>query len=253
MAKKKQTINKRKQRLIICLAILSTVCAAVCAFIVVPHIMDLSAIRREQASLPDFSPFHAYWLEANPDYVGWLQINGTNINFPVVRGDDNVRYLTTSFRGEENSFGAIFMDYRSSIGLPHVIIYGHQARTVTNDWLMFGSLHEFLDEQFLASHPTIHFITNNLLYEFKIFSARLTDIHDPAYQLNFNAPGSFIAFLERNDAPLDAEQIITLSTCVGTNNDRRMIVQGALQRVIPVNTEYDENGGWRIVHDNLLN
>jgi hypothetical protein len=108
-------------------------------------------------------------------------------------------------------------------------------------------LHEFLDEQFLAEHPTIMWMENDKLYEFEIFSARQTDIHDPAYRLDFNADNSWAAFLERNGAPSDAEQVITLSTCIGTDNDRRMIVQGALQRVVPVTTEQDENGGWSMV------
>jgi hypothetical protein len=112
---------------------------------------------------------------------------------------------------------------------------------------MFGSLHKFLDEEFMAAHPTINFMENNRLFEFEIFSARLTDIHDPAYRINFSAEGSFENFLERNGAPLDATQIITLSTCVGANTDARLIVQGALRRVVNVTTEYNNGGGWNII------
>ena len=89
-------------------------------------------------------------------------------------------------------------------------------------------LHEFLDEQFLSERPLILFMENDSLYEYEIFSARRTDIHDPAYQLDFSAEGSWAAFLESNGAPAEAEQIITLSTCIGADNDRRMIVQGSL-------------------------
>ena len=84
------------------------------AFFVIPHVRDLRAIRRELANLPNLSPFDAYWQDANPNYVGWLRIDSTNIDFPIVRGTDNVRYLTTTFRGEENIAGAIFMDYSIS-------------------------------------------------------------------------------------------------------------------------------------------
>ena len=72
--------------------------------------------------------------------------------------------------------------------------------------------------------------------------ARMTDINDPAYYLDFSKPDSYETFLKRNGAPPDAEQIITLSTCVGTGNDRRMIVQGALRCIVPVEAEYGENG-----------
>jgi len=239
--------RQKRQRLIFCLLIVSTICAVVLAAIVIPHVRDLRAIRREIASLPDISPFDAYWQEANPHYVGWLHIEGTNVDFPVVRGSDNVRYLTTTFRGEENIVGAIFMDYRNTIPYdPHIIIYGHQARDERGNHLMFGSLHYFVDEQHKAAHPYIVFMANDTIYQFEIFSARQTDIHDPAYQLDFTADGAFAAFLERNGAPPDAAQIITLSTCIGVNNDRRMIVQGALIRSIAVATEYIENG-WTII------
>ena len=88
---------------------------------------------------------------------------------------------------------------------------------------MFGELKNYLNEQYRAEHPVIMFLENDSLYEFEVFSAILTDIHDPAYQLDFTAPGSFEGFLERTGAPPDAEQVITLSTCVGADNDRRMI------------------------------
>ena len=94
------------------------------------------------------------------------------------------------------------------------------------------------------------FTENNVTYEYEIFSARRTDITDPAYHLDFNVPGTFGIFLEQNGAPMGSEQIITLSTCIGANNDRRMIVQGSLKRTVPVTTEYNDEGGWRIIRPN---
>jgi len=236
--------KKRWQKIVICLTAITIICATAIAYIaytiVIPYVSDMIAFRREQATLPNLSPFDIHWLEINPDYVGWLKIDGTNIDFPVVRGNDNEKYLTTTFRGEENILGAVFMDYRNIADSPHIIIYGHQARDEQDNRLLFGSLHEFIDDDFLSQHPTIMFMQNDTLSEFEIFSARRTDIHDPAYQLDFSAPGSWAAFLERNGAPADAEQIITLSTCNGADNDRRLIVQGALKRTVPVTAEQDE-------------
>jgi sortase B len=232
---------------ILWLAIATTICTAVLAAVVVPHMLDVRALRREMDSLPDTSPFDETWLEMNPDYVGWLRIDGTEVDFPVVRGSDNVRYLTTTFRGEENIGGAIFMDYRiTDLDSPHIIIYGHQLRTETRVPLMFGGLEYFICDDYLAAHPTIAFMENSVKREFEIFSARETDIHDPAYQLNFNREGAFASFLERNGAPPNSTQIITLSTCIGVNNDRRLIVQGSLVRTVPVTIEYTETG-WTII------
>jgi sortase B len=221
--------------------------AAVLAFTVIPHVRDLRAFQREQASLPNISPFDAYWQEANPHYVGWLRIDGTIVDFPVVRGTDNVRYLTTTFRGEENIVGAIFMDYRNTPTDRHIIIYGHEARTETGEPLMFGGLYRFTDPAHIAAHPTIVFMENDIMHEFLIFAARQTNIHDPAYQLDFTEEGAFAAFLERNNAPPSATQILTLSTCIGTNNDYRLLVQGVLIRSTLVTTEYSETGGWTII------
>jgi sortase B len=231
-----EALKQRRHRLLLCLAAVMVLFAVVLGFSVIPHMRDLRAIRREMTSLPNLSPFDAYWQEVNPHYVGWLRIDGTNVDFPVVRGRDNVRYLTTSFRGEENIVGAIFMDYRNTdLSAPHIIIYGHEVRTETGEPLMFGDLHRFTDPAHKAAHPTIVFMENDTLHEFQIFAARQTNIHDPAYQLDFSEEGAFTAFLERNNAPPTATQIITLSTCIGTNNDYRMIVQGALIRPVYTN------------------
>jgi sortase B len=168
--------------------------------------------------------------EINSDYVGLLKIDGTTINYPVVRGNDNVKYLNTTFGGDKNIVGAIFMDYRCvGDNVPHFIIYGHEVDDLDGTKLMFGGLCSFLDEQYLAEHSEIMLMENNKLSVFEIFSARVTDINDSAYYLDLNAQGSFQSFAERNGAPPDAEQIITLSTCVGADNDRRMIVQGVLK------------------------
>jgi len=171
-------------------------------------------------------------LQINPDYVGWIRIEGTDIDYPVVRGDDNEKYLHTSFYGEENITGAVFMDYRNvgdltthKIGdsLPHIIIYGHNLQQGG----MFSDLRRLLNKQFFEEHRIITLIVNDKEIEFEIFSARRTDINDPAYNLNLDNPRLFARFADRIDAPLTATQIITLSTCIrGGSDDSRIVVQG---------------------------
>ena len=224
-----------RQKVIFCFAIITTILAALFALKLMPYRSDLLALRQEQASLPELSPFDAKWLEINPDYVGWLKINGTDISYPVVRGVDNEKYLNMTFQGKENILGAIFMDYRCvGQALPHIIIYGHQLSDISNNKYMFGGLHDFLDARFLEQNPVIMFMENNLLSVFDIYSARKTDINDPAYHLDFSHPDSFADFLDRNGAPADATQIITLSTCYeGDDDERRVVVQGSLRHVVP--------------------
>ena len=183
------------------------------------------------AAAPEVSPyvseFDTQMREMNPDYICWIGINDTIINYPVVRGSDNEKYLNITFSGEENMFGALFMDYRcSGDPLPHIIIYGHNSRQGD----MFGGLRDFLIGQYLIDHPTIQLKANDRIVEYEVFSARSTNIYDPAYFLDFSEPDSYPEFLERCGAPNDAVQILTLSTCVsGYNADERVIVQAALR------------------------
>jgi len=159
----------------------------------------------------------------NPDYVCWIRIGGTNIDYPVVRGSDNEKYLDISFQGEESIAGAIFMDYRNTgERLPHIIIYGHNTRLGG----MFTDLKMFLDKTFLEENNKITLIVNGNEIEFEIFSARRSDINDPAYDLNVATTRYFGRFADRIGAPIRASQILTLSTCVSEgNDDARMIVQ----------------------------
>jgi len=170
--------------------------------------------------------------QINPDYVGWIRIEGTDIDYPVVRGEDNEKYLKTSFYGETNITGTVFMDYRVTgdllsyrVGeaIPHIIIFGHNLQQGG----IFSDLRWLLNDEFLEESNIITLIVNGETIEFEIFSARHTDINDPAYFLDFESPRSFPHFADRVDAPLMATQIITLSTCTrGGSDDERIIIQG---------------------------
>jgi sortase B len=170
--------------------------------------------------------FDTAMADINPDYICWLKIEGTAVDFPVVRSDDNEKYLNLTFYGQENVYGSIFMDYRcAGTNVPHILIYGHN----TKDGDMFGSLRDFLNKDYRAKHKIISLTINNRVNEYEIFDARMTDVDDPAYNLSFNGPEAFPAFAEECGADEDAKQIITLSTCVsGNDKDERVIVQGAL-------------------------
>jgi len=165
--------------------------------------------------------------EINADFICWIRIEGTRIDYPVVRAGDNETYLHLTFAGTENAHGAIFMDYRNfGDFVPHIIIYGHNTRHGN----MFTDLHRFLDTDFKARHPYITIIVNDRIVRYEIFSARRTDVYDPAFFLDFSEAGAFHAFLGRINAPEDAAQVITLSTCVSAGNDaERMVVQGVLR------------------------
>ena len=237
---KPQKKTSRKATKITVLVLSIILCTGVAVFtaaLVISHTSSLRASREEYDNLrglagdidmddnsAGLSALDKEMLQINPDYVAWLRIEGTNIDYPVVRGRDNEKYLDISFNGEESIAGAIFMDFRNSVeSSPHIIIYGHNARNGG----MFTDLRNFLNPSFIEENRIITLIENDNHINFEIFSARLTDIDDPAYFLDFSSPRNFVRFANLIDAPITATQILTLSTCTRAgNDDARIIIQG---------------------------
>ena len=153
-------------------------------------------------------------LEINPDFIAWIRI-GDVIDYPVVQGRDNNHYLHTTFQGNRNSSGAIFLDYRNSADLYDEvsIIYGHNMR----DGSMFKPLHQLRDGEFLEGHQYITIITYDWrMMIYRIFAVRTVDTWETE-----NNPQELTADAVRRtvrNTPEDAERIIILSTCTTSGN-----------------------------------
>ena len=157
-----------------------------------------------------------------------LNVPNSDINFPVLRCEDNQKYLHTTYTGEENELGAIFLDYRCNLTeTRHNIIYGHDAQDVDGNRLMFGTLRNYLDEEFIQDHPVIKITRNGEVKEYELFAVKVTDTDDEAYRLDFD-DGEFEEFADEMGAPENTVEILTLSTCLGNENDLRLLVQGAI-------------------------
>jgi len=165
-------------------------------------------------------------VRINPDFVGWISIEN-HIEYPVVRGTNNDRYMYTTFSGERNRAGAIFMDYRNRSGFnDHVaILFGHRTR----DGTMFSPLVDYLDHTFLNENPIITITTRGgeeLTY--RVFSARQTDAWDAAYETSFINSTRAVSIFP--NAPAKASRFLLLSTCTPSNDrDERIIVFAALE------------------------
>jgi len=165
-------------------------------------------------------------VDINPDFVGWIYISGTRVDYPVVRGSDNEAYLYTTFRGESNAAGSIFMDYRAlgDFSTPVTILYGHNMR----DGSMFSSLLQFLDPTFRNNHPEITIVTAQMeTLVYRIIYARHAGAFDSVYSLDFN--DSEAAALHFGISPTEARHFLVLSTC-GDGRDRnaRVVVYAML-------------------------
>lgn len=142
--------------------------------------IDEAVIKRKDAE--DGSPKEPVMLrkfsalyEENSDFAGWLSIEGTKINYPVMaREGDNDYYLDKNFSRQEDKNGLLILDYRSDLlaGGNNIIIYGHNMRT----GVMFGTLDNYKSREFCMEHQTIRF---DSLYEegtYRVVAAMLSAV-----------------------------------------------------------------------------
>lgn len=170
----------------------------------------------------------------NPDVVGWLKVNGTNINYPFVQSSDNDYYLTHSFNKSYNGGGWVFLDYRNNgTNNKNTIIYAHGR----SDKTMFGTLKNVLNNGWLNNTNNyvikISTETENSLWQ--VFSVYRIPTTSDYLQTNFNDDIEYQNFLDmikdRSGHNFDTnvastDNILTLSTCY--NNSDKMVVHAKL-------------------------
>lgn len=176
-------------------------------------------------------------LQINSDIVGWLEIEGTNINYPILQAEDNEYYLERNYLKEEARAGSIYLDYRNNIEefSRNNIIYGHRMK----DGSMFGQLKKFLDEDFFKNYSKILYDTLYESYELEVFAVYKTTTDFDYIQTDFTSDeeyGQFLNLLKdksvyKSSSPVGIEDtIITLSTCdYGVDRDEgRLVVHAKL-------------------------
>lgn len=180
----------------------------------------------ESASLQANSEPSLNFSDINPDYMGWIRIDGTKIDYPVVRGEDNEKYINTTFSGERNASGAIFMDYRCTNGFDSsfAILYGHNMK----DGSMFAGLKRFLVKGAIDQQPEITVLTpDGVTQIYRIFAIIKTNITDETYMLPGVEPQAVNDYMTELGAPAGAERYIALSTCIGRDDADRLLVFAA--------------------------
>ncbi len=176
-------------------------------------------------------------LDINKDTVGWLTVNNTTIDYPVVQASDNDYYLSNDFNQEKNYNGWIFADYRNNMENldANTIIYGHNK--YLND-TMFGSLNNVLNDEWLNNPDNLIIRFDNLYQQmqFKIFSVYKINKTNDYLTTSFSSKTSFKKFLNiiKNRSIKDFEtdvtpddKIITLSTCADKN--KRIVIHAVLK------------------------
>lgn len=168
----------------------------------------------------DIRPEFNELLEGNTDVAGWITIEGTKIDYPILQATDNVTYLNRNFYQDDSIAGSIFLDYRNDLNTLdlNTIIYGHRMK----DGSMFQHLTKFEDEEFFNKHRIVGLETLYDSYEAEIFSVYLTTTDFDYIQTEFSSKEDFANLLtdikeksmfNANIEVDENDQIITLSTC----------------------------------------
>ncbi|WP_022760683.1 MULTISPECIES: class B sortase [unclassified Butyrivibrio] len=180
------------------------------------------------------------YIKENPDVVGWLVVDGTQISYPIMQAEDNEKYLTSNSDGETSDTGAIFLDSRSKSDFTdsNSIIYGHNMK----DRSMFGSLRDYRFEKgFYDDHKYIYVITAEKILKYLIFCYMDVPKDYVIYDYVGAASDEFVADAEpvRLKSYMDSEipvkstsKVITLSTCTDSKDTHRFVVCGVLEEEI---------------------
>jgi len=169
--------------------------------------------------------------EINPDVLGWIFFEGTNINYPVVQGADNNYYLNHLVDGTVNGAGSIFMDYRNVPDFSdfNTVIYGHNMKNKT----MFADITEYKNSTFYEAHQLGKIMTPQGNFQIQVIGGYVADLRDPAWQIHFETEEAFQDWLrdamKRSEVggeyePEAGERIITLSTCSYEFEDARFVL-----------------------------
>lgn len=173
--------------------------------------------------------------ETNPDVIGWLKLDSTKIDYPVVQGEDNDKYLHTLFDGSIGGCGTLFADCRHEKPFEetNTIIYGHHMR----DGSMFHTLKNYRTSSYADEHPVFKLKTPDKDYDVLVTAFLLVRGDDSVYKTDFsskedsrnwiNEVRSKATYLTEETMEED-DKFIMMSTCAGSSKKNRYIVVGKL-------------------------
>lgn len=196
---------------------------------------DTMTYSQDKSFLSDYQDLYLQ----NNDMVGWIKIEDTKINYPVMQSKDNPNfYLKHGFDKAYTDYGCPYIQENCDVDIPsdNLIIYGHNMK----DGSMFSGLMKYTDKSFWESHKTISFDTLTEKCDYEIIAAFKTVVYTDSpesfkyYQFinadtgdEFNAYTTKCKELALYDTGVTAEygdKLITLSTCEYSRNNGRLVV-----------------------------
>ena len=186
---------------------------------------------------PGFHRYDALYAQ-NQDLFGWVCIDGTALNYPVMHTpDDPEHYLRRAFDGTYSASGVPFLDGACDAGCGNYIVYGHHMKNGS----MFATLSDYADEAFWREHPTIHFDTLEKAGEYEVLAAfyaeayradetdafryyNYTDLTDEAVFDDYLRRVRAAALYDTGVTAEYGDPLLTLSTCSYHTTDGRFVV-----------------------------
>ncbi len=187
---------------------------------------------------PDLFAVYAGLKERNPDFWGWLTVEGTIIDYPVMHTpDDPEHYLRRAFDGTHSSSGVPFLDGACFDGCGNYIIYGHHMSNGT----MFAPVLDYADPEYWKAHPTLRLDTPEALGTYEVVAAfyskvfrqnetgvfryyQYTDLTDPAVFDDYVTQVRQAALYDTGVTPAYGDQLLTLITCSYHVKDGRFVL-----------------------------
>lgn len=174
--------------------------------------------------------------EINPEVFGWLVIEGTNIDYPLVQAQNNSKYVNTNVEGKFSLAGSIFLDCRNDNSFTNVnhVVYGHN---LSKD-AMFGELEEFGNESFFDQHPCGKIFYDDQWHKIEFFAFAHADAYDSVI-FNADLKGetgnqTYLDYVKEKASIFkdlsftSDEHYISLSTCTSNTTNGRHILIGRI-------------------------
>ena len=183
--------------------------------------------------------------EINPEYKFWVEVENTNINYPVVQGNDNSYYLKKDFNKKNSSAGTIFMDALNNFEVDNnTVLYGHNMNNKT----MFNNITLFKKKDFFNQNNKIKIkhTGDEKEYIYEVFSVYYSDNTFDYNTVRFGEGYSFESFIrdikeksmyKTNIEVTESDKIITLSTCSYEFKGAKTTVHAKLVDTIYLNPE----------------
>lgn len=200
----------------------------------------------QEAPIEDEDPFIDELVEknldalrqVNPDVLGWIEIPGTQLAYPIMDGDDNEYYLDHTWDKKSSAVGSIFLERLNDSDLRdfNTLIYGHRMKNGS----MFGSLKYFNTNEHYEKHPYVYILDNEGVHRYEIFSAYTAPVEGATFVYGFRNEAGMQLFIDyciskshidTGVVPTVDDKILTLVTCTGRGYDARWVVQARLKGI----------------------